>query len=172
MEGWGAVCACRSPYTPFSPIVTIMTSHLLCRSIFRRWYVVPLLVLSAAAQAGNAWIDPAIRHTNGMPIASSEPRRTSSVNWTCNPDKIGYCGGYYYRPCIDSIRLGRLQAAANGCYTPAGQRYRSYIGTICPLGEAAGGVEGIEPVGMTPLGQLPNDRAELGAGPGGGRPAR
>lgn len=105
---------------------------------------------------GGICLDPAIRHTNGMPIASSEPLRTNSVSWTCNPDNLGYCGGHYYWPCCDSLRPSRLWAAAHGCYTPAQHHYRWYAGHFCPPGEAPSEWQGIESTGMSTLGQLPN----------------
>lgn len=107
-------------------------------------------------------LDPAIRHTNGIPIASSEPHRNSSVNWTCNPDKLGYCGGRYYWPCCDSVHLRQLAAAAHGCYTPPCTRYQTHVGSVCPPGQLPAGMEGIESVGMTPLGELPNDAMGMG----------
>lgn len=118
----------------------------------------------ADAQCCRFLLDPAIRHTNGMPIASSEPRRNSSVTWTCNPDKIGYCGGCYYRPCCDSLSCRAIAAACRGCYFPRGYHYRTYIGSVCPPQGSTGGYDGIEPVGMNTLGELPNDILGVGGG--------
>jgi hypothetical protein len=140
--------------------------------------IVAVLLLLAASSTtlaqqpcrGCCLLDPAIRHTNGMPIASSEPRRNSSVTWTCNPDKLGYCGGKYYLPCCDSVRCGPMLDAYRGCYTPVQLRgYKTFIGTVCPPGEAAMTMDGFEPVGMTTLGAVPNNYMTPGGAPGMGR---
>lgn len=133
-----------------------------------------MLALASASNAqqtchGCCLLDPAIRHTNGMPIASSEPRRNSSVTWTCNPDKLGYCGGKYYWPCCDSVRCRPMIDAYRGCYTPVQLRgYKTFIGTVCPPGSAPSAMDGFEPVGMTTLGSVPNNCMTPGAGMGSG----
>ncbi len=130
--------------------------------------LLPAVVLGALSSVSNAHcpclLDPVIRHTNGMPIATSQPCRTNSVSWTCNPDQLGYCGGRYYWPCVDSMRCYRLRDAAHGCYTPAEhRRYKAYIGCVCPVGQPYASTQaGIEPTGMAELGQIPNDALSLG----------
>lgn len=117
--------------------------------------VVWIVVGSASVLAGNVFLDPGIRHTNGMRIASSEPQRAPSVYWSCNPEKIGYCGGNYYRPCIDSMRPTSLMAGYRGCYSQMPGRYNP---RPCPVGprcsEELSSADGLEQPGMTQLGQL------------------
>lgn len=144
-----------------------MTTHPLCLAGGVALALTLWGATRATAEIGNPLLDPNIRHTNGMPIASSEPRRTSSVAWQCNPDKLGYCGGHYYWPCCDSLRPRRIWAGCQGCYTPMELRgYGTYIGSVCPPSDGVASMEGIEPAGMSMLGELPNDAAALGPGLG------
>lgn len=126
-------------------------------------------LFAPSSVAGTLLLDPAVRHTNGLPIASSSPLRNSSVDWTCNPDKLGWCGGQYYIPCLDSIRPSRIAAD-----------YRRHHGAPCagPLASSPsigspGTADGLEQPGMVPLGSLPNDGLASGMlippGRGGGQ---
>lgn len=152
-----------------------MTTHQLCLASSVALALAVWAASPAAAEIGNPLLDPGIRHTNGMPIASSEPRRNSSVTWQCNPDHVGQCGCRYYWPCCDSLLPGRVYSACQGCYTPRQLRgYGTYIGSVCPPPCDAASLDGIEPTGMNLLGQLPNDAAAAGSviGPVGPQPVR
>lgn len=119
---------------------------------------------NTARAEGSLLLDPGIRHTNGMALASTEPLRTNSMSWQCNPDNLGYCGGHYYIPCCDSLRRHRLADAARGCYTPREHRryqwYSGYGGA-----DVSGAMDGIESAGMSTLGRLPNDMLAPGSSP-------
>ncbi|MGI9456625.1 MAG: hypothetical protein ACR2NU_08690 [Aeoliella sp.] len=128
------------------------------------WTIGFVVALTTTANAGNACLHPAIKHTNGMRIASSEPHRASSVEWQCNPDKLGYCGGVYYLPCIDSIRCSNIRRARHGCYSHSCGHYRSSACGVERFEVAGDRFEGVEPAGMAELGQLSNDLVGIGLG--------
>lgn len=117
------------------------------------------------AKVGCVMLDPGTRHTNGMPIARSEPQRTNSVTWQCNPDNLGYCGCRYYWPCCATLRPRNVCDAARGHYTPRQLRgYKSYAGCVCPEHTEFAGIDGIEPPGMVQVGQVSNSLATPGLG--------
>lgn len=123
---------------------------------------------------GNAFLEPAVHHTNGMRVASSEAQRTASVNYRPNPDHLGYCSGYYFRPCLDSLRGNRIEAAKRGCYSLHCGPYTTSVLDVCPndcqkLVPVVGSTDGVEPEGVAMLGNIPNE--VIGVGIGGGVPA-
>lgn len=128
--------------------------------------------VSVQAKVGCVLLEPATRHTNGIPMARSEPRRTTSVTWQCNPENLGYCGCHYYWPCCESLRPRNVWDAAHARYTPREFRsYKSYAGCVCPAGVECSGIDGIEPPGMVQLGQVSNTLVTPGlGGPGVGGP--
>ncbi|QDU54738.1 hypothetical protein [Aeoliella mucimassa] len=133
-----------------------MTIAKLCRPLM----VCLLFGVATHASAGNCYkvlVDPGTRHTNGIPMATSEPLRGPSVSWNCNPDRLGYCGGRYYVPCVDSLRPSRVWAAAHGNLTPPQHTYNWNANLMCPPCDQESSFDGIEPAGFSQLGELPNN---------------
>ncbi len=122
------------------------------------------LIGASESTAVSILLDPAVRHTNGMRTATSKPLRASSVNWTCNPDKLGYCGGVYYWPCIDSIRPSKWKQAGQGCGSPSHGTYRSYGCGPTGYPSAELPATSIESAGMTSLGQIPSSPLGISIG--------
>ena len=153
----------RTPAVSSFVMSTIMKIAKLCRLVV----IGTTLVLGIGpAMAGNpcmVLLDPAIRHTNGVPIATSEPLRNGSMSWNCNPDFMGYCGGKYYWPCLESLRFYRVRAATKGCVTPYEHTYEWYAGQVCPPCEVESTFDGLEAPGFSNLGELPNGMLMPGA---------
>lgn len=160
VEGTQKLCKPPFPHEsamPLKPIHSLMVLSMVC---------VFTALSSRCSARGNAFLEPAIHHTNGMRVASSEAQRCPSVNWSCNPDHLGYCSGYYFRPCLDSLRVNRIAGAREGCYSLHNGPYSTSIHQVCPEYEPAGQFDGIEATGATLLGNIPNDMLGPGLGPG------
>lgn len=97
-------------------------------------------------------LDPQTTHTNGMPVASSTPCRANSVYWSCDPYRLGMCGGRWNCPCCNSIcgypGIGCCQCNHSG-----------YPGAPCPPSGACvcGESQGFDSSSGTVLGRIPND---------------
>lgn len=62
-----------------------------------------LTLIPFIASAQSRLLDPVVTHTNGMPLASTTPLRSHNVNYQCDPDRVGCCGGRYNLPCVNSL---------------------------------------------------------------------
>ena len=104
-----------------------------------------LLLIPVVASAEIRLLDPVTTYTNGMPLASSTPLRSHNVNYRCDPDRSGCCGGRYNFPCLNSL------CHPDNCCT--GSRPMQHEGW--GMHATAGVVEGVEVTRFEQLGTVP-----------------
>lgn len=96
--------------------------------------------------------DPVVTYTNGMPLASSTPLRSHKYNYTCDADRINWCGGYMHGP-IRSSNANTVNLLAQKLHDKrGGHRNPNYLG---PDDCASHALDGLEGPGAQPLGHIP-----------------
>lgn len=90
-------------------------------------------------------LDPVTTHTNGMPLASSQPERSHNAYYKCDPDRTGCCGGRYNFACLNSL------LRPDCCCTKNAAPYYGEWGT------AVGSVQDVEPTRFERLGVITAD---------------